>query len=362
MSELTPPDIAHLGPVELLTPKPAGEPRLLHRDDGHGGPAPGGPVGLPARLGRLPDLVAEADRGAAVRAWATAACAPGARRRSSAASALIEADRPRRGWDEQGDHGIGRAYSFSDPDGHRFKIYNEVERYVKPVETDFKNVHGKQPNKAIAVKRLDHLNILAGDVRANRDFCVDTLGYRQYERIELDDGTLGGSWMSVTIAAHELIYTKDAYAAQGAHGRLHHVGVLGRHARGVPARRRHLDRERGLRSSPRPPSTRRAGLLPLRLRARRQPRRGHHRRAPRLRARRAVRDLDRGRPRQGPGLGQRDRPHLPHLRHAAVRGRADAFSGGGHPRDSSQLTTGPNQVSGAAPRPASTSGAPTQAT
>ncbi|HTW11459.1 MAG TPA: VOC family protein, partial [Solirubrobacteraceae bacterium] len=69
----------------------------------------------------------------------------------------------------------------------------------------------------------DHINILAGDIRANRDFCVNTLGYREYERIELDDGTLGGSWMSLTTAAHELIYTKDAYSPQGAHGRLHHL-------------------------------------------------------------------------------------------------------------------------------------------
>ncbi len=59
---------------------------------------------------------------------------------------------------------------------------------MKPADkvTDFKNVHGKQPNKAIAVKRFDHLNILAGDIRAQRDFCVDTLGYREYERIELE--------------------------------------------------------------------------------------------------------------------------------------------------------------------------------
>ena len=54
------------------------------------------------------------------------------------------------------------------------------------------------------------LNMLAADVRANRDFCVDALGYRLYERIELDDGSEAGAWMSATIAAHELIYTRDA--------------------------------------------------------------------------------------------------------------------------------------------------------
>ena len=47
--------------------------------------------------------------------------------------------------------------------------------------------------------------MLAADVRANRDFCVDALGYRLYERIELDDGSEAGAWMSASIAAHELI-------------------------------------------------------------------------------------------------------------------------------------------------------------
>jgi catechol 2,3-dioxygenase len=222
MSELKPPDIAHLGPIELLTPKP-GESlefftemmgmEIQHRE------------GQSVYLRGWDDyqvwslkLTEAVEAGMAYcgfRTWSDEALE---RRVAS-----IERTGLGKGWEDGGDHGLGRAYRFQDPDGHSFKIYNEVERYVKPVETDFKNVHGKQSNRAIAVKRFDHLNILAGDIRAQRDFCVDTLGYREYERIELDDGTLGGSWMSVTIAAHELIYTKDAYAAQGAHGRLHHA-------------------------------------------------------------------------------------------------------------------------------------------
>ncbi len=39
--------------------------------------------------------------------------------------ALIEAAGLGLGWDERGDFGIGRAYAFADPEGHRFKIYNE---------------------------------------------------------------------------------------------------------------------------------------------------------------------------------------------------------------------------------------------
>ena len=83
-----------------------------------------------------------------------------------------------------------------------------------------KNVPGRYTGRGCAVKRLDHINLLAADVRANREFCVDALGYRLYERIELDDGCEAGAWMSATIAAHELIYTRDAH---GANGRLHHL-------------------------------------------------------------------------------------------------------------------------------------------
>jgi catechol 2,3-dioxygenase len=70
------------------------------------------------------------------------------------------------------------------------------------------------------VKRLDHVNVLAADVRASREFAQDLLGYRLYERIELDDGTETGAWLSLSIAAHELIYVADH---AGARGRLHHL-------------------------------------------------------------------------------------------------------------------------------------------
>ena len=74
--------------------------------------------------------------------------------------------------------------------------------------------------RAAAVKRLDHVNVLAADVRASREFAQEALTYRLYERIELDDGSEAGAWLSASIAAHELIYTRDAY---GARGRLHHL-------------------------------------------------------------------------------------------------------------------------------------------
>jgi len=135
--------------------------------------------------------------------------------------AMVEATGLGEGWTD-GDLGRGRSYRFRDPDGHVFELYYECERYGPPehLRPALKNVWGRYTGRGCAVKRLDHVNLLATDVRANREFCVDTLGYRLYERIQLDDGSEAGAWMSATIAAHELIYTRDAH---GARGRLHHL-------------------------------------------------------------------------------------------------------------------------------------------
>jgi catechol 2,3-dioxygenase len=121
-----------------------------------------------------------------------------------------------------GDVGHGPAYQFSDPDGHPYELYHEAERYVAPehLTPSWRNQPQRYTGRGVCVKRLDHINMLAAEVRPNREFLQDALGYRLYERIQLDDGTEGGAWLSVSIAAHELIYVADHY---GAHGRLHHL-------------------------------------------------------------------------------------------------------------------------------------------
>ena len=98
----------------------------------------------------------------------------------------------------------------------------ETEKYVAPehLRPALRNQPQRYVGRGAAVKRLDHINLLAADVRPNRVFAEDVLGFRLYERIELDDGVESGAWLSLTIAAHELIYVADAY---GARGRLHHL-------------------------------------------------------------------------------------------------------------------------------------------
>jgi catechol 2,3-dioxygenase len=213
-------EIAHLGPVELLTP--AGEESLRFFVDVMG-------LEIEARDGRSAYLrgwgdyqrwslkLTESETSGlgclGLRAWNQEAL----ERRVAA----VEAAGLGVGWTD-GDLGRGPSYRFRDPDGHLFELYHEVERYEPPehLRPSLKNVPQRYTGRGCAIKRLDHVNLLAADVRPNREFCVDALGYRLYERIELDDGTETGAWMSASIAAHELIYTSDAY---GAHGRLHHV-------------------------------------------------------------------------------------------------------------------------------------------
>jgi catechol 2,3-dioxygenase len=116
----------------------------------------------------------------------------------------------------------GPAYRFADPDGHAMEILWETERYEPPPELapSWRNQPQRYTGRGAAVKRLDHVNLLANDVTAVREFAVNTLGYRHYEGIRLDNGVEAGAWLSLTIAAHELIYVRDARQAGG---RLHHL-------------------------------------------------------------------------------------------------------------------------------------------
>jgi catechol 2,3-dioxygenase len=125
------------------------------------------------------------------------------------------------GWVD-GDVGHGPAFQFTDPDGHLMEVYYEAERYQPPehLRPALKNQPQRNLGRGVSVKRLDHVNFLAADVAANREFAQRVLGYRLHEMVRMDDGRESGAWLSASTAAHELIYTEDAY---GARGRLHHL-------------------------------------------------------------------------------------------------------------------------------------------
>jgi catechol 2,3-dioxygenase len=215
-----PPDVAHLGPAELLTPRPQETLDFFHELLG---------MEIEHRESQSVylrgwgdyqrwslKLTESASSGLAwcgLRAWNQEAL----ERRVAAIEAAGLGD----GWSED-ERGLGPCYRFRDPDEHRFSLYADAERYVPPehLRPALKNQPQRYTGRGAAIKRLDHINLLSADVRACRVFATDVLSYRLYERIELDDGTEPGAWLSATIAAHELIYTLDFHRA---HGRLHHL-------------------------------------------------------------------------------------------------------------------------------------------
>ena len=123
---------------------------------------------------------------------------------------------------KDGDPGIGPTYLFHDPDGHELELYWETEWYAPPDELkpSLKNQAQAYPGRGVCVRRLDHVNYLAQDVPPSGDFVRDVLGGRVTEQIQLDDGTISAQWLHFTNKGYDLVYTRDW---TGTRGRLHHV-------------------------------------------------------------------------------------------------------------------------------------------
>ena len=125
------------------------------------------------------------------------------------------------GWTE-GDASHGPAFRFEDPFGHIFEIYWETVRY-RPADGDrpaLKNMASRYTAQGAAPRRIDHLNLLASDVAAFRQFMETCLGSRVTEMIRLDNGRTGGCWFTVNNKTYDLACTEDH---SGGHARLHHV-------------------------------------------------------------------------------------------------------------------------------------------
>ena len=125
------------------------------------------------------------------------------------------------GWDD-GDLGHGRTYQFADPFGHRFEVYFDTRRYAatdgeKPA---LKNIAQRYHGRGCCPRRLDHVNLLATDVTAFRNFMQTCLGSRVTEQIQLDNGRLGGCWFTVNNKTYDLACTEEHGRGEG---RIHHL-------------------------------------------------------------------------------------------------------------------------------------------
>ena len=216
-------DIAHLGHVELLTPKP--EESLWYFAD---------ILGMEAvhREGQSVYLRGFGDH-ATTTLKLTEAPLPGVEHiawRAVSPAALdrrveaIERAGQGVGW-SNGDFGHGRAYRFCDPDGHAMEIYYDEERYVAPesLRSNLKNLPMRYPSHGVGVRKTDHLAVLCKDVAANRRFAQDVLGLKLREQVVYEDGTREiGAWMSSSAVHHEIAYVVDV---KGLSGRLHHFSL-----------------------------------------------------------------------------------------------------------------------------------------
>jgi len=127
-------------------------------------------------------------------------------------------------WSER-DFGRGRTFHFRDPDGHAMALYYDEERYVAPdgLRSTLKNLPQKYTGRGAAVRRTDHLALLCRDVAANRRFVEELMGFQLRETIRYENGTFElGSWLSPTNVHHQLAYVVDV---KGASGRLHHISM-----------------------------------------------------------------------------------------------------------------------------------------
>ncbi|MCH6236379.1 VOC family protein [Cognataquiflexum rubidum] len=127
------------------------------------------------------------------------------------------------GWHD-GDIGHGRAFSFHTPDGHLAEIYFDTQKYKASTKnmSALKNTASKFPGKGINVRRIDHLNLFAKDVRAFRDFQLQNLGGMLTETIVDDTTDMNPKavWFAVNSKSYDLAVTEDH---TNLNGRFHHL-------------------------------------------------------------------------------------------------------------------------------------------
>jgi catechol 2,3-dioxygenase len=212
-------DVAHLGHVELLTPKLEESRRFfldvfgLHETDAEGGSRYLRGYGDYDRT--TLKLTEAAEPGLGHVGWRAISPQALDRRVDGLERAGVG-----EGWID-GDIGHGPAYRFRDPDGHLMEIYYESERFRAGSEQ--RSYLPNQPQafegRGAGARRIDHLNLLCADVPRTSEFMHDVLGFRLLEEIVLDDARVA-AWMSVTSQPHDIALTTDR---SGACGRFHHL-------------------------------------------------------------------------------------------------------------------------------------------
>lgn len=106
--------------------------------------------------------------------------------------------------------GQGRAIRFRTPTEHVFELYYDMDTPDAPAGAGSRNRNQVyRSSVSSTAKRIDHVTIRAPDVGEASRWFERTLGFQVNERLKGDEGTLRGSWMSVTPKDHDLAVTRD---------------------------------------------------------------------------------------------------------------------------------------------------------
>ena len=213
-------DLAHLGHLEMLTPKPEESLDFFIRVLGM---TPTATQGESVYLRGWDDYERYSLKLTASKTSGMGHCAfrtrsPQALERRAAALKGSGFDV---GWSD-GDLGHGKTFVCKDPDGHTVELYYDTEWYQPPPDKTpaLKNQAQRYPARGCNVRRIDHFNGLAVDIKANREFFQNYLGFMLTEQIVLDDGTEAAMWLTATNKSYDFAYTRDH---TGTKGRFHHV-------------------------------------------------------------------------------------------------------------------------------------------
>lgn len=137
--------------------------------------------------------------------------------------AAIERSGLGHGWRDP-EVGVGRSYEFEDPDGHLMALHYDTELYV-PDDEDrpaLKNQASAFPGRGVNTRRMDHINYLAADVTAAGEFWSDVMCARESERVRLDAGGYAARWFRFNQKSYDVVYSDDWTKQRG---RFHHFAL-----------------------------------------------------------------------------------------------------------------------------------------
>jgi len=120
--------------------------------------------------------------------------------------------------------GQGKAIRFQLPSKHPFEIYYDMEKTAadQSRKSVLKNQTYRSWRKGVSPRRIDHVNLATSmDVSGIHQWLMDNLGFKLREYIQLDEGPVVSSWLSVTPLVHDIAVMAEPEAVTP--NRLHHV-------------------------------------------------------------------------------------------------------------------------------------------